>query len=139
MLKLKSQRQADAFRPSPTLQLNKRPDGADWEKLLAFHITHAEPKLPEPTRHYRFAKALGRRFEADFAWPKERVLVEVQGGIWRKYGGAHSRPDHIERDIEKQQCALMLGYRLLPVTPQDVRSGRALEMIQQLVYKVKPT
>jgi hypothetical protein len=136
--------QPPAIKPARILrQLNRAPDGADWEKLFAFQLDHAEPAVPPYLRDYRFAKSLGRRFEADFAWLPRAfplrgivpgLLVEVQGGIWRRYGGAHSRPDHIERDIEKAQCAALLGYTLLPVTPQDVKSGHALELVQTVLH-----
>jgi hypothetical protein len=37
----------------------------------------------------------------------------------------------IERDIERQQCAVLLGWWLFPVTTDDVKSGRALGLVQR--------
>ena len=56
-------------------------------------------RLPSWHEQYPFAASLGRKFRADFAWPEYQLLVEVQGGIWRRGGGAHSHPIDIERDI----------------------------------------
>lgn len=91
-------------------------------------------KLPAYEREYAFAAEIGRRFRADFAWPEYRLLVEVQGGIFmRGGGGAHSRPAGIVRDIERQQTALLLGWQVLPVTTDQVKNGRAVELVQRML------
>lgn len=90
--------------------------------------------LPIPVRDYRFAKAsTGRQFEADAAFLEFKLIVEVQGGIWMPGGGAHSRPMNIERDVEKQQFALVLGWSLLPVTPTQVKKLRAIELTKMVL------
>jgi len=90
-------------------------------------------KLPPPIEQYYFAKSLGRRFTADFAWPQYRLLVEVQGGIFRPGGGAHSHPLNVERDIEKAQYIALLGLMLLPITPKNLKSGLAIELTQRIL------
>lgn len=81
-------------------------------------------------REYRFAAP--RRFRADYwIWPD--LLVECDGGIWRKGGGAHSRPANILRDIEKANLAMFNGYRLLRVTPDMIKSGEALALIERAI------
>jgi len=47
-----------------------------------------------------------RRWRADFAFVEEKVLVEVQGGIWT--GGRHGRGAGIENDYEKWANAACL-------------------------------
>ena len=59
-------------------------------------------------REYRFA-APERQFRADFAWVKERLLVEVDGGQWHPHGGRHNT----DRDREKLNLAAALGWRVL--------------------------
>ena len=66
----------------------------------------------------------------DFAWPDIKFGVEIQGGTWRK--GAHSTGSGIQRDCTKsQQCAGM-GWNIVPVTGDDVRNGKALQLIFKL-------
>lgn len=79
---------------------------------------------------FAFASELKRKLTVDFAWPNYRFLVEVQGGIWLPGGGAHSRPMNIERDIEKAQLAAVLGFILIPVSGKDIRSRRAIQLVQ---------
>lgn len=91
-------------------------------------------RLPEPIEQYQFAPP--RRFKADFAWPQYRLLVEVQGGIWRRGGGAHSHPLDLERDIERTQHMALLGWWFLPVTTDEVRSGHAVEVTQRVLHRL---
>jgi hypothetical protein len=113
------------------------PNGNErFERQLLQHIRAL--KLPEPETQYRYATALvnhngkPRQFRADFAWPavEYRLLVEVQGGIFMR-GGAHSLPTNIVRDIEKHQCAALLGWYALPVTTDQVKKGEAIGLIEQ--------
>ena len=66
-----------------------------------------------PTRQWRF----------DFSWPDRRLAVEVDGGTW--VGGAHSRGSGIEKDCEKLAAAVILGYRVMRATTNQVRDGTA--------------
>lgn len=100
-----------------------------FENLLDFQLKAAGVDSFE--RQYRFIE--GRKFSADFAWPRYRLAVEVQGGIWRKGGGAHSHPTMIERDIEKIQVGLTNGWAILPVTSDQVKRGEALRVIMAVI------
>src|SRR5208282_928271 len=83
--------------------------------------------LPEPKRNYVFSTE--RRFEIDFAWPEHGQLgCEIDGGIWRKGGGAHTGAGHL-RDIEKGNMLLDLGWRVYHFTPPQCRSGAAAQHI----------
>lgn len=103
-----------------------RSKGTDFEALLLFQITASG--LPKPDTQVEFAP--GRKFKADYAWREFRLMVEVQGGIWRRGGGAHSHPNNILRDIEKQQLAVLNGWWVFPVTTDEVRNGQALKLIE---------
>jgi very-short-patch-repair endonuclease len=48
-------------------------------------------------------------------------------------GGAHSLPSNIERDIEKGNAAVMDGWRVLRFTPQMVKSGAAVRLLEKLL------
>ena len=83
--------------------------------------------LPEPERQFYFAKDLERQFRADFAFPDYRLLVEIEGGIWRRGGGAHSHPLDLLRDIERRQYATLLNWHVLPFTTDEVKNGKAIQ------------
>lgn len=84
-------------------------------------------RLPAPVTQFKFCPT--RRWRADFAWPEQRVIVEVQGGIWT--GGRHARGSGIAAEAEKLSTAAALGYRVLPVTREMIEDGRAVALIRQ--------
>ena len=73
----------------------------------------------------------GRRFRFDFAWRKERLLVEINGGTYSK--GAHSTGTGINRDYEKGNLAVLNGWRVLSFDTKQVKSGAALEVVEKLI------
>jgi len=108
----------------------------DLNQLLADQIAVSD--LPQPVREYRIPGP--RKFVFDFAWPTPpttpeapvtRLLVEVQGGIWMKNKSGHSSGVGLSRDFSKGNYSTILGWRLLHFSPQDVRSGKALDTIRQ--------
>lgn len=83
------------------------------------------PGLPEPTCEYVFAPP--RKWRADFAWKKERILVEIEGGIYT--GGYHVSIKGYTGDCEKYNYASMLGWVVLRFTPPMLYDGTAMRMI----------
>ena len=73
----------------------------------------------------------GRRFRFDFCWQKERLLVEINGGTYSK--GAHSTGTGINRDYEKSNLAVVNGWRVLSFDTKQVKSGAALEVVEQIL------
>lgn len=69
----------------------------------------------------------GRKFAFDRAWDAERVAVDVQGAIYVK--GGHSTGTGIERDTEKACLAALAGWRYLPITEKQIKSGAAVAWI----------
>lgn len=57
--------------------------------------------------------------------------MEVEGGVWVK--GRHVRGVGFVRDMEKYNTAVLLGWRLIRVTPKDVRDGKCISMLRQLL------
>lgn len=78
--------------------------------------------------HAREFSLPGRAFRWDFAFPQARLLVEVQGGIWRGKG-AHNTGQAITRDCEKAAYAAMHGWRTFGVTGRQIDSGEAVQWI----------
>lgn len=62
-----------------------------------------------PVRQYKFHPV--RKWRFDFAWPDDRLAVEVHGGTFSQ--GGHSRGSGQEKDFEKSNAAVVLGWRLL--------------------------
>ena len=73
----------------------------------------------------------GRRFRFDFAWKKERLLVEINGGTYSR--GAHARPLGIKRDYEKGNLAVQFGWKVLQFDADMVKSGQALEFTEKML------
>lgn len=70
-----------------------------------------------PEREWRFDPA--RKWRFDFAWPSFKLALEVEGGTWQKRGG-HTTGMGYQKDCEKYNHALELGWRVLRYTPQMV-------------------
>lgn len=85
--------------------------------------------LPAPVTEHRFHPV--RRWRFDFAWPDEHLALEIDGGVYVR--GGHTRGAAYERDREKDAEAMVLGWRVLRVTPRMVKDGRALRWIEQLL------
>lgn len=102
----------------------KAPRKTDYARMLAQQIKKAG--LPTPVLEYCFDAQLdgtGRSWRFDLAWPGW-LAIEVDGG-------AHTVKEKFKRDIEKHQAAFKLGYKLLRVSPEQVRNGEALELVRR--------
>jgi hypothetical protein len=97
------------------------------EELFAFQVRAMD--LSPPVRQYIMPETK-RRFTWDFAWPKERLLVDIQGAVWVDHKG-HSSGTGITRDCEKLCLAVISGYRVMLVTGPQVEGGQAVEWVRQ--------
>ena len=100
-------------------------------------------QLPAPDREYRFAamavggtgagvkerlrKARLRDWRFDFAWPDQMVALEMDGGGF--VGGGHNRGAGMRNDCEKLSTAVAMGWSVLRVTSDHVKSGQAVDWI----------
>lgn len=68
-----------------------------------------------------------RKYQADFAFPAHRLLVEVDGGAHyaTKRQGQH--------DTERRGLAASIGWTICPVTPEQVRDGSAVEVVRRSI------
>lgn len=78
--------------------------------------TLAPAGAPDPHKEYRFIPS--RKFRADFAWPKQKIIVEVDGGQWQAHGGRHAH----DADKEKLNLAAENGWRVLRYSPEMLES-----------------
>lgn len=98
---------------------------------------HAQLALAGFTAFKREFRAIpGRQFRWDFAWPDDKLLIEVQGGTFARGKMGHSTGMGQNRDFEKQNLATLAGYRVLKVDDKHIRSGQALRWVQQFFREV---
>jgi hypothetical protein len=103
--------------------------------------------FPDPVREYRFARvAIGdpphpparrnlrnrlamaglRDWKADFCWPDEALMVEIDGGQWAPGGGRHAGDD----DKWKRNDAVLLGWRVLHYSGEMLKGDPAAVVAQ---------
>lgn len=85
--------------------------------------------LETPEKEYRFHPT--RKWRFDFAWPKERVALEIEGGIWTR--GAHVRGAHFLSDCEKYNTAALLGWRVFRFTPEQLNKGDVYLFLEKVL------
>ena len=72
-----------------------------------------------------------RMWRADFHLKGKKILVEVEGGIWSN--GRHTRGKGYLGDLEKYNAATMMGYQVIRFSTEQVKSGKAIEQILNLI------
>lgn len=110
----------------------KRRVGSKLEETLAMQLrAHG---IVGWEREYRFLKR--RRYRYDFAWPKARLAVELQGGIWMRRGG-HNTAAGITRDCQKMNYSTLAGWRVLLFVPDDLKDGVAISWIKAALDRIE--
>lgn len=103
-------------------------NGSVLENRFAFYWRAlGGPKLEReflfhPTRKWRF----------DFADPKSKVAIEVEGGIYT--GGRHTKPLGFIEDCEKYNEAAFLGWRVFRLPGKLITSAQ-LESIKTIIHR----
>ena len=85
--------------------------------------------IETPEKEYRFAPP--RRFRFDFSWPKKKIAVEIEGGVWTH--GRHTRGSGFLSDMEKYNLAGASGWRVFRFTPDQLRKGEAQEFMKTVL------
>ena len=99
------------------------------EETFALHLRAAG--IDGFEREYRFAAP--RRWKFDFANPSLMVALEVEGGTWSR--SRHTSGKGYAADCEKYSTAAVMGWRVLRFTTDQVKSGMALQMLQQAIAR----
>ena len=63
-----------------------------------------------------------RKWRLDYAWEEQKLALEVHGGIHS--GGRHTRGRGFVEDRAKMNEATLLGWTVLEVTPEHIKSGQ---------------
>lgn len=85
-----------------------------WHSLFAH--------LPAPTMQYRFHAT--RKWRFDFAFVEQRLAVEIDGGAFIR--GGHNRGAQQQKDYEKMNNAVKLGWRVLRFNTKDMADAEAV-------------
>lgn len=85
---------------------------------LVKQIEQQPRSVPPAHRHYPFFRANGWYF--DFAWPMQLVAADVLSF-------------NLLTPFEKYNFAQNCGWRVFRFSPQEVRDGRAIEIIARAV------
>jgi len=89
-------------------------------QLKALHLPDAQRELCFMT---------GRKWRFDFAWPAERLAVEIEGGVWSR--GRHTRGVGFTEDCDKYNCAALAGWTVLRYTEQHVQDWTAAHQVAE--------
>ena len=108
LLKGEHKKTAGAVRKAE--QVNKLRNCAETA-LTGFPGYTTELKF-HPTRKWRF----------DYAWEAKKIAVEVHGGVHQQ--GRHTRGKGFTTDREKMNEAALLGWTVIEVTPEHIKSGQ---------------
>jgi very-short-patch-repair endonuclease len=100
-----------------------------WGSFLTVPMLCQFHGLPAPEAEVVFLP--GRRFRADFCWRAAMVILEIDGGVFRKGASGHSSGTGIVRDIEKSNLAQLEGYVFLRCTPREVETGSVVELLKR--------
>ena len=76
--------------------------------------------FPDPATELVFHPK--RKWRLDYAWPTRMIAVEIHGGIHS--GGRHTRGRGFVEDRAKMNEATLLGWTVLEVTPEHIKSGQ---------------
>lgn len=116
----------DHLHPIPAVPFLWPGQTAMRRAIVPFPLQCRAVGLPEPVHEYRFHAT--RRWRFDFAWPDQKVALEIEGGVFIQ--GRHSRGAGMLGDMEKYNAAAADGWRVFRVTPKQIGDGSALTTMQ---------
>ncbi len=98
---------------------------AEFELHLKIH------KITGYLTEHRFHKE--RKWRFDFAFFPAMLAVEVEGITYDS--GRHQRKDGFEKDLEKYQEAMLLGWTVYRCSPAIISSGRAIQVTMAMLAR----
>ena len=106
--------------------------GGSYREVRPTSASHGACGLTSRTRpsssssplHGPYARrSATRRWRADFAHLPTRTLIEIEGGIFMRRGGRHTRGAGYAKDAEKYLEAVMAGWTVLRLTERQLEIG----------------
>lgn len=74
-----------------------------------------------------------RRWRFDIAFVKEKIALEIEGGIWKGKFGGHTSGKGYTNNCEKYNEATVAGWKVLRVVDQQIDNGDMLRWIKGLL------
>ena len=105
-----------------------KPKRSYLETMLANKIAAAG--LPTPDEQFHAVPK--RRFSWDFAYLDAKILIEVQGSIWKPNTG-HNSGKGLRRDYTKNNLAVKAGYHCLYFDKRMITSGEAVAILRDML------
>lgn len=114
------------------------------EKQRAFIAWVVAAGLPKPEPEHRFHPT--RKWRFDWAWPDQKVALEVEGGFYgkgepcptcgqREVAG-HTSIERLKSDMEKYSEAAAHGWRIVRCTPEQLHDASTLDLLRRaLAYQ----
>ncbi|HWH83225.1 MAG TPA: hypothetical protein VNU71_13420 [Burkholderiaceae bacterium] len=117
------------MRPAATLAKEQARAKREGLELALDHQLRALGLTVGLTRQWKFHGTRAWRFDFAYPDPDYKLAIEVDGGTWSH--GAHSRGAGIEKDCEKLAAAVILGWRVMRATTNQVKDGTAAFWIER--------
>jgi very-short-patch-repair endonuclease len=86
----------------------------------------AQAGLPEPVQEYKFMEK--RRFRFDFAYPVQKIAIEIEGGLYGK--SRHTSIDGYTKDCDKYNLAALEGWRVFRFTAVHMKQDGWLNVVR---------
>lgn len=108
----------------PMQSESEKPVGSELEELYLSLLAEHAPDLPKPLQQQYIVPDRG--FKADFYWPTERLIIEIDGLV-------HRVKSRFASDAEKHNLYVLSGFTYLRFTGQMLRHDitRVIEWTRQ--------
>lgn len=97
---------------------------SELEEQFFHEWVRSYPQLP-PSIQYRFHPK--RKFRFDFAWPDNKLAVEING-----FGEGHFTILSITKDYDRHIEATLLDWKVVYLTTLHLQGARAIETYEQI-------
>jgi len=99
----------------------KRDYKAEFEQQLSLVGIQVE-------REFYFARP--RKWRSDWRIRGTKILIEFEGGLFKKRAAGHSSVSGILRDVQKYNAAAIAGWIVIRVTPKFIPNGQGLKWVE---------
>lgn len=95
---------------------------------LLFDSIMGSMGIPLSTVEYKFHPI--RQWRFDYCYPEKKIALEVEGGVHT--GGRHTSGPGFMKDMEKYNAAVLLGWRVVRTTPENLLKKDTADLIREL-------